>query len=194
MNVGDKIALWGVILSGLGVIATTTLTILIIKLTKRTTEASKVSALAAQESAKSAKESYELSKKAFDLQIQKDRKIWESLRKRYKKKVLKNAETCYKAIMDAYSIRISPGQTNNIEGMLKSPKTHELSDEILAEYFLDDEADAIVTTWDVFNSFCKDHLKNPYNSEDEATAITAAGLGGGPIDRFFSLIEILKRN
>lgn len=193
MNVSEIISLWGVIISGLGVVVTTVLTIVIIKLTKTTAEASRESAKAAKESADAARESYELSKRMHEIQSKNDTKSWESLRKRYKSKVVSSAAECHTALMKAYSVKMNPQAINDISGMRVAPRNSGLTDEQLAEYFIDEEIEVITKAWESFNIFIGKYYKDPYNSDDELRAISAVGAGGGPIERFYNLKELLIR-
>lgn len=175
MSTADKIALANTIITGIGVLITAVLTTVIIYLTQQTAKANKESPLAAKESAAAAQESFELAKRAAEYQSEKETRLWETLRRRYKRKVFKAAKECHEALLSGYSLRIRPDDgNNNISGMTSAPRSHGLSDDQLALYFTDDEAEEITLAWETFNYFIKHYYKNPYNGEEEARAVSAA--------------------
>lgn len=187
MSTSDKIALAGVIVTGVGVVVTGFLTFWIARLTKQSAVATKESANAAKESAEAAKASNELNKRMIEYQQDKEKRLHGALRNEYKDKVIRASQDAQKALKLAY---FRPnGEPRDLGAMNIAPRTHGLTEEKLAEFFIKEEIEQIKIAWDTYSQFVRDHYATTYSGEQLALA---EKLSVNPIAAFNHLFEVLK--
>lgn len=177
------------ILTIISIFTNIVLTSVIIYLTNKTTKANEKTAEAAKDSAESSELSFQLSKQAYDDQINVQRKRQEALTSRYTYVVKTNAIMCKIAFEESFSRDYLKAEFKKIRYI---PRQHELSYEVLAEYFSKEEADQIQLTWYVINEFMdhNEYDKMPSNGE---TYLRLKSNASNSISALSNLISMLEK-